>query len=100
MLLVITRLVIGADWMLLDGRAAQHAVRGGHVDFACAGLVDQVGGAADRAGRADHVVEHQGDPALDRSADDVLLVRLTAVARRLSTMASLPPAVWRARWPA
>ncbi len=76
MLLVITRLVMGADWMFVDGRAAEHAVRGRDVDFARPGRVDQVGGAADRAGRADHVVEHQGDAAFDRSADDVLLLRL------------------------
>ena len=54
-----------------DGRAAEDGVRGGDVDFLDAVFVEHFGGAGDRAGGADHVVEHQGDFAFDLAAEDV-----------------------------
>jgi hypothetical protein len=55
----------------LDGRPAQHRVRRGDVDFLDAVLVQRFGGAGDGAGRADHVVEHHRDFALDLAAQDM-----------------------------
>src|SRR5262249_37448889 len=51
----------------------QHAVRGGHVYLFGAAIVDHLGGSADGAGGADHVVEHQGNLVFDWSADDIFL---------------------------
>ena len=81
------------------------------MDFARPRVVDEMGRAADRAGRRDHVVEHDGHLSRDRRADDVLLVRferaaapfvddrqmaaeapLVSVADGLSTWATAPPA--------
>ena len=46
-------------------------VRRGDVDFLHAVFVQRLGRTGDRAGRADHVVEHQGDLALHLAAQDV-----------------------------
>jgi hypothetical protein len=73
MLSVITRLVIGAP--AIFSIALPHStpcVAATWISRAPR-LVDQPGRAADRPGRADHVVEHQGDAPFDRPADDVLL---------------------------
>ena len=57
----------------LDRGAAKDAVRGGDVDFAGTLLTNDAGRAGDAAAGADHVIEHEGDFSLDRSADQVRL---------------------------
>ncbi len=57
----------------LDGWAAEYGVGGGDVDFSGASVVQNFGGTADRAGGADHVVEHQYDFVFNRGTDDVCL---------------------------
>ena len=57
--------------MRLDRAADQQAVRGGQKNPLRPRLVHHLGRAADRAGRADHVVEDQGRLAFDLGADDV-----------------------------
>ena len=61
---VMTRPSIGRLVDPLDGAADQQAVRGGQENLPRAGLVHHPGRPADRAGRADHVVEDQGRLAL------------------------------------
>ena len=67
----------------LDRAAHQQAVRGGQEDLPGAVLVHHFGRAADRAGRADHVVEDQGHAAFDLAADDVGLLGLLGAAAAL-----------------
>ena len=81
----------------LDRWAAKHGMGRGDVNFARPAGSEHLGRTRDRAGRADHVVEHEHDLSLDRPADDVLLHGVVALVRRLSIIATVPPN--RLAWP-
>ena len=59
----------GCTAEVVHGRAAKDGMGGGDVDFASSHALNQFGGAGDRAGRADHVVEHEGHFSFDGTAD-------------------------------
>ena len=98
MLLVMATVAIGERSMFSHRAAAQHAVRGRHVDLAGAQRLQQLGRPADRAGRADQVVEHQAPPC-PSTGPPISVSCLVSVAldRRLSMIATVPPS--RFEWP-